>query len=315
MSGVIDMKIKKARILAIFFIAIAIGGIYYCRTTPAIRYDEDLSQLCNHYNSGLIQQSKGVFYELEPMESGFSLYKGNSIDAIDEPMNIAAATSGFWVKKGRIYYVGGDSGNELRVVNPDGTGDTLLFSASIQDFLVDDDEIIWIDKQTGYLTCFDTATKAQVPITDFPVFFIQKADGIVSFLAESESGNSTNYYEKVGDSPARKVFSFPDYVQKFVRLYETTYAFSDYTVYTRNSRENGFNEFLPNFEILSTSINVFDGKLVFCGIGEDGQQTYLYDPEQENLISVGKDLHQFIFSFDSGLWEYSVDGKIHKLRV
>lgn len=43
LSGMIDMKIKKAGILAMFFIVIAIGGIYYCRTTPSIRYDEDLS--------------------------------------------------------------------------------------------------------------------------------------------------------------------------------------------------------------------------------------------------------------------------------
>lgn len=319
----INMRIKKATILASFFIIIAIGGMYYYEIfkshnsdfDPSIQYNEALSQLCNHYNSGLIQQNNGVFYELESTDSGFALYKGSSIDAIDEPMNISVASSGFWVKENRIYYIGGSSKNELRSVNLDGTNDTLLFSASVRDFLVSGDEIIWIDKKTGYLSRFDTVSNEQTPITDFPVIFIQEADGIVCFLAESESGDSTDYYEQEGDSPAHKVFSFPDYVQKFVRLSETTYAFSDYTVYMWNSQETSYDELLPNFETLSTSINVYDGKLVFCGIGEDGNQTYLYDPKQEDLISVGKALHQFIFSFDSGLWEYSVDGKMHRIRV
>lgn len=240
------MRIKRTTILASFFIvlAITIGGIYYYEvfkshksdSDPSIQYNEALSQLCNHYNSGLIQQNDGVFYELESTESEFALYKGASIDAIDEPMNISVAASGFWVKENRIYYIGG-SKNELRAVNLDGTNDTLLFSASVRDFLVSGDEIIWIDKQTGYLSRFDTVSNKQTPITDFPVIFIQEADGIVCFLAESESGDSTDYYEQEGDSPARKVFSFLDYVQKFVRFSETTYAFSDYTVYTWNSQK------------------------------------------------------------------------------
>lgn len=318
------MRIQKTTILASFCIvlAIAIGGMYYYGAfkshewdpDASIQYDEALSQLCNHYNSGLIQQNDGVFYELQSTERGFALYKGHSIDAIDEPMNISVAASGFWVKEDRIYYIGG-SKNELRTVNLDGTNDTILFSASVRDFLVSGDEIIWIDAQTGYLSRFDTVSNRQTPITDFPVNFMQEADGRVCFLAESESGDSTDYYEQEGNAPVRKVFSFPDHVQKFVRFYETTCAFSNYTVYVWDSQEAGFDELLPNFETLSTSVNVYDGKLVFCGIGEKGDQTYLYDPGQGDLISVGKALHQFIFSFDSGLWEYSMDGKMHRVSV
>lgn len=143
------MKSQKIMAAAIFlFLCIAIGGLYCCKTitnrtapAPSIQYDEELSQICNHYNSGLIQQNEGIFYELESAETGFVLCRGRSMDAIDEPMNISVASSGFWVKGGRVYYIGGDSGNELRAVNLDGTDDTLLFSASVQDFLITGDEL------------------------------------------------------------------------------------------------------------------------------------------------------------------------------
>lgn len=108
---------------------------------------------------------------MESTESGFALYKGSSIDAIDEPMNISVVASGFWVKENRIYYIGGGSKNELRAVNLDGTNDTLLFSASVWDFLVSGDEIIWIDKQTGFEKSFSSVEIFNDNRTMFDTFF------------------------------------------------------------------------------------------------------------------------------------------------
>ena len=70
---------------------------------------------------------------------------------------------------------------------------------------------------------------------------------------------------------------------------------------------------MTNFRTLSTSVNVYGGKIVFCGHGADGNHTYLFDPEHRDMVSVDHTLHQFIFSFDSGLWEDSPERNMQKL--
>lgn len=126
----------------------AIAGLSGCaaeQVSPA-PYDENLSQVCNHLNSLLIQEHQGVFYELRPADMGFTLYRGSEADKIDEPMNISAARSGFWICEDRVFYRAGETGGEIRSIDTDGTGEEVLFTAPVQEFVLADEGIFWSDE-------------------------------------------------------------------------------------------------------------------------------------------------------------------------
>ena len=144
-------------------------------------------------------------------------------------------------------------------------------------------------------------------------FCLQQVDGKVSCLADSDS--KTEYYEEGSDKCLSKVLTFPERVQKYLRLGGRVYAFANYSIYEGDPADGSIREVMANFQTLSTTVNVYDGKIVFCGQDADGQHTCLFDPERQSVTSIDDHMYQFLFSFDSGLWEYALDGGMQKLNL
>lgn len=310
------MKTNRHVALSIVFtICLMTISICSCATNrvSSIQYDENLSQTCNHLNSGLIQEYKGRFYELKPVDTEFALYKGDEANKIDEPVDITTTKSGFWIYNDRIFYRAGESGNEIRSANTDGSEDILLFTAPVQEFVVSENGIFWTDAATESLMYYDFASQEQLESAPSSAFCLQQVDGKISCLVDSNS--KTEYYEEGADKCLSKVLTFPERVQKYLRLGGKVYAFANYSIYEGDLTDGSIREVMANFQTLSTSVNVYDGKIVFCGQNEDGQHTYFFDPERQSMITIDDHVYQFVFSFDSGLWEYSLDGGMQKISL
>ena len=180
----IDMKTNRSAALRILFtISLIAISICSCAANRAssIQYDENLSQTCNHLNSGLIQEYEGVFYELKPADTGFALYKGDEANKTDESVGITTARSGFWIYNDRIFYRAGESGSEIRSSDTDGSEDVLLFTAPVQEFVVSDNGIFWTDVATESLMYYDFTSYNIVTVIGTAasrVYFHLKAEAV-----------------------------------------------------------------------------------------------------------------------------------------
>lgn len=306
---------RPAALTIVFTICLMTISMCSCATNhvSSIQYDEKLSQICNHLNSGLIQENNGVFYELKPTDTGFALYKGDEANKIDEPVDTTTTKSGFWIYNDHIFYRSGKSGNEIRSANTDGSEDILLFTASVQEFVVSDSGIFWTDAVKGSLMYYDFTSQDQSESAPFSAFCLQQVDGKISCLVNLDS--ETEYYEEGSNKCLSKVLTFPERVQKYLRLGGKVYAFANYSIYEGDLTDGSIREIMANFQTLSTSVNVYDGKIIFCGQNADGQHTYLFDPERQSVITIDNHVYQFIFSFDSGLWEYALDCGMQKINL